>query len=93
MRITGKTQRIIEAEGLCAALNLVGELLSSGDGLAKHGPRYWMSLGRDEHAKKAAGHAEHGSATDPDSGLPHSVHALARQMMVVAYDLAAQNQD
>lgn len=90
LRVTGATQDILEAEALCEALNLVGEVLR-GNGAGKYPARNWMRVSGEEHAHKCLGHLSRAGALDSESGLPHEAHAAARALMALAQALRGRH--
>ena len=76
-------------EGLLGVILELEELLSSRDGILKHGPRYWNTLSDREHMSKLKGHLEaycDGQDEDEDSGMPILLHVIARAVMIRALE-------
>ncbi len=81
LRLRGLAQ--LDREDLGEAIDALFELFV-GHGLHKTGEAVevrWKRLENWELIDKFIGHMEHADALDPDSGLPHYVHAAMRVLM------------
>lgn len=94
-KITGRTIRILEDEGLADAVNEIAIVLD-GHGFQKHGARKWMSLEYDQLEDKLSRHLAR-PGFDHDSGCLHLAHAGSRLLMMLRtmlhtleYDRAAE---
>lgn len=81
-KINGQTIRILESEGLGAALNCVGRILD-GHGAKKHGSRGWTAKRSRELERKAVRHLVT-EGLDAESREPHAAHGVARALMLLA---------
>lgn len=81
-KINGQTIRILESEGLGAALNCVGKILD-GHGMQKHGARSWTAKRSRELERKAVRHIVT-EGPDDESGEPHAAHGVARGLMLLS---------
>ena len=80
-KLTGRTIRILEEEGLADAVNEIATVLS-GHGLEKHGNRKWMQLEYRSLHDKLQRHMR-SPGFDDDSGCLHMAHAGSRLLMII----------
>lgn len=80
-KVTGRTIRILEEEGLADAINEVA-LVLDGHGFDKHGTRKWMSLEYERLQDKFERHLAR-PGFDNDSGCLHLAHAGSRLLMML----------
>ena len=91
-KISSEAIKALEAVGVAEAINEIGALLRSSDGLKKHGEQGWRMLTRFSLIKKLRGHAPSMMARgrleiDPDSKRLAVAHCAVRALMVTQREL------
>lgn len=76
---------VLERVGIWRGVCRVVRLLDSSDGQGK-GDQRWRNLSTSEIAAKAYRHFAAKDSCDPDSGLPHVVHAASRMLMLATVE-------
>jgi hypothetical protein len=86
-RITAEAIEALEKLGVGAAVNELGFLLRSDDGVGNHGEEGWRSNSNHELTGKMVGHVpspkEVDRAFDPDSRRLSVAHAVVRGLMLL----------
>lgn len=94
--ITPEAVEALERLGVAEAVNALGELLRSADGLNKHGEQGWRHRTNDELAGKLLGHipspALVGLVEDGDSEQLAILHALSRALMLAQRGVESREQ-